>query len=323
MTNVRVRVLVTGSRGKSSIVRLLHAGLEACGLQTWSRITGVVPRELGPCGVRDIQRSAGAHVEEMRWWLRRVPASAEAVVLENSAISPDLQPLAARWLRPGLTILSNVLPDHQEAWGAGSAAAAEALLAGLPPGGLVLLPAALRADEGLRERLEKRRCATRYAAAEDIEGPRHRSVNAGLALAAIDFLGLPVDHARGVVRNTGRDRYDFRIVRHRGAELALAFAVNDIASTRAVFGDLGWNEESTHVVYNHRKDRPGRLESFRGWLAGGRWREVSIIGDRPLRRPAGARYLKRADATSLLGWLQPGERVFGCGNIAGHPLALY
>jgi len=111
------RVLVTGSRGKSSIVRLLHAGMHAAGLRAYARITGVIPRELGPDGIRVISRSAGAHVEEMRWWLRQLPSSAQGIILENSAITADFQALAGCWLRPDVTVLANTLADHQELWG--------------------------------------------------------------------------------------------------------------------------------------------------------------------------------------------------------------
>ncbi|MCG8565277.1 MAG: hypothetical protein MI747_09370, partial [Desulfobacterales bacterium] len=96
------KILVTGSRGKSSVVRLIHAALVACGVKAHGRITGVVPRQLGPEGSRIIVRTAGAHVGEMKWWLKQLPRDTEAVVLENSAIAPDLQPLAGRWLKPDL-----------------------------------------------------------------------------------------------------------------------------------------------------------------------------------------------------------------------------
>jgi len=131
------KVLVTGSRGKSSVVRLLHAALQDAGLRTHARITGVVPRELGPNGVHKISRSSGAHVEEMRWWLKGLPTSAQAIVLENNAITPDFQALAGRWLRPDVTVLANALPDHQEVWGPTRACAAEVLTKGVPRGGQV------------------------------------------------------------------------------------------------------------------------------------------------------------------------------------------
>ena len=157
------RVLVTGSRGKSSTVRLLHAAMQGADLKSYARITGVVPRELGSEGTRTISRSSGAHVEEMRWWLRRLPATAQGIVLENSAITPDLQALAGRWLQPDVTILTNILPDHQEVWGPTRACAAEVLVAGIPKKGQVILAAELKTDEQLLELLERRRCQIEFA----------------------------------------------------------------------------------------------------------------------------------------------------------------
>ena len=119
-----------------------------------------------------------------------------------------------------------------------------------------------------------------------------------------------------------RDSYDFHVVNHAGAELAMAFSVNDIACTRAVFGSLNWPEKDTRLVYNHRYDRPERLKSFVSWLRDSPWRQVLIIGDKPRLRLDFARYMKIKNTESLLKLIQPGDRIFGCGNIAGLPLAL-
>ena len=316
------RILVTGSRGKSGITRLLRAGLEAAGFEAWARITGVEPRQLGPGGIQAILRTSGAHVEEMRWWLRQLPPGADAIVLENSAITPELQELAGRWLRPEITVLSNVLPDHQEAWGPTSAGAAEALAAGLPPGGRVVLPVALHSDEYLLSLLKRRRCELLFAeGAEGSDG--WQAVNRGLALAALEALGVAGDGVRAAMYGLERDRFDFRVLEHGGAEFAMAFTVNDIASTRSLFGALDWQEPDTRLVYNHRADRPGRLRSFRAWLEQRPWREVLIVGDHPLAWKGAGRYLKLANGNELLHLLRPGDRAFGCGNVAGLPLALY
>ncbi|HPI98954.1 MAG TPA: hypothetical protein PLV56_09425, partial [Synergistales bacterium] len=64
-----LKILVTGSRGKSSLVRLIHSALLANGIKAYGRITGVIPRELTPCGEVQILRTNGGHVEEMKWWL--------------------------------------------------------------------------------------------------------------------------------------------------------------------------------------------------------------------------------------------------------------
>ena len=316
------RVLVTGSRGKSSIVRFLHTAMQDAGLQTHARITGVVPRELGPQKTRTISRSCAAHVEEMRWWLRRLPASAQAVVLENSAITADLQGLAGRWLQPDITVLSNILPDHQEVWGPTRACAAEVLTSGIQKGNRVILPAKLESDNYLLELLKRRRCIVNFAVPVADASADFQASNLGLALDAVERLGLERTPALRAMLRLQPDSYDFNVVKHGGAELAMAFSANDIASTRTLFRTLTWPEEETRLIYNHRRDRPERLRSFLGWLNNSRWRDVLIIGDKPRMRRCSARYLHVNNADGLLRLIQPGDRVFGCGNFTGLPLAL-
>ena len=92
----KYRVLVTGTRGKSSLVRLMTAGFRSAGMACFSRITGVIPTELSPHGVRRIIRSREGHIKELQWWLSTVPPVADAIVAENSAVSEEFQPLAAK-----------------------------------------------------------------------------------------------------------------------------------------------------------------------------------------------------------------------------------
>ena len=316
------KVLVTGSRGKSSIVRFLHAALHDAGLQAYARITGVIPRELGPNGIRTISRSTGAHVEEMRWWLRRLPSSAQGIILENSAIAPELQALAGLWLRPDVTVFTNARPDHQEIWGPTRACAAEVLTAGIPKGGPLILPAGLKTDGYLLELLERRVCSIVFAQPAADAGESFRAINLGLALAVGERLGLATVPALQAMRRVQPDRYDFRVINCGGAELAMAFSANDINSTRTLFRSLLWSEQETCLIYNHRADRPGRFRSFVDWLDNSRWREVLIIGDKPRMWSGSAQYLKIKNEKELLGLFQPGDRVFGCGNIAGLPLSL-
>ena len=316
------RVLVTGSRGKSSIVRLLHAAMNAAGLSTYARITGVVPRELGPQNIKTISRSAAPHVEEMRWWLGQLPASAQGIVLENSAITPELQDLAGRWLQPDISIVSNTYADHQEAWGPGDAHAASVLVAGIPRGGRVVVPADAKSDGLLMELLEKRDASIIFAKPIPEAGADHRAANIGLAIATIQNLGLEKELALQAMLALPRDSYDFHVAQHGGAELAMAFSVNDIASTRAVFSSLDWSEADTRLIYNHRHDRPERVKSFVTWLSHSHWQEVLIVGDKPRMRLDFGRYMKIKNTESLLNLFQPGDKVFGCGNIAGLPLAL-
>jgi len=316
------KILVTGSRGKSSVVRLLHAALQDAGLQTHARITGVVPRELGPNGVHAISRSARAHVEEMRWWLKGLPASAQAIVLENSAITPDFQALAGRWLRPDVTVLANALPDHQEVWGPTRACAAEVLTRGIPRGGQVIIPDNLQSESYLLDLLDHRGCKLILSVPAPAAGDDFRAINLGLALTTLRWLELATAPALKVMLRLQPDEYEFGVVNCGGAQVAMAFSANDIASTRTLFRSLNWSEQETRLIYNHRMDRPGRLRSFIDWLSNSRWRQVLIIGDRPSMRLGFARFLPIKNVEGLVQQFQPGDQIFGCGNIAGLPLSL-
>jgi hypothetical protein len=186
----------------------------------------------------------------------------------------------------------------------------------------VVLPGALREDGFLLSLLEERACGRIFATPAEARVEAHRAVNLGLALAVLERLGLPADRALEAMLAMPGDRFDFRVIDCGGTELALAFSVNDIASSRALFESLNWRKQDTRVLYNHRADRPARLKSFLGWLNDSAWQDATIIGDRPLIRSGAARFVRVRSKANLLGLFRPGERVFGCGNIAGVPLAL-
>ncbi len=317
------RILVTGSRGKSSVVRLLHAGLNAGGVATWSKITGVVPRELTPSGERVIMRTAGAHVEEMRWWLKVLPPEAEGVVLENSAVAPELQHLAARWLQPDVTVFTNTYPDHQEVWGPSSAGAAAALIEGIRPGSRVVLPESMAGENAVIVRLQRKRCQLHFAEPVEFEGLElYQRQNMGLAQKTLQFLGIPMTESQRAMLALAPDCCDFRVVRCGEVEFACAFTANDVASTEALFSALPWERETTSLVFNHRRDRPGRFAAFLDWMKSG-WQQVVVIGDSPGRNIPGSRYipLKKGGLQHLLtAGGKEAQRFFGCGNVAGFPL---
>lgn len=265
-------------------MRLITAGLSEIGLNVRGRITGVLPRELTPTGERVITRHAPGHVEEMRWWLRGVPADVDAIVMENSAVSPDLQHLAALWLNPTLVVWTNSRPDHQDAWGDGEQAAMRALSRGIPFGCPLVSGDALNSQSG------------------------YRASNIALAEAALETMGFLCDKARAAMRALGPDIADFRVFDlGDGAMLATAFSANDLESTTNLFSLLGWDSSETCVLYSDRRDRPARLRSFASFLSRP-WREVRVLRGRE----------KEDEVTE---WTR-GKRVFGCGNVAGLPLRI-
>lgn len=258
--------------------------MSSLGLRTRGRITGVLPREFTPAGERLITRHAPGHVEEMRWWLRGIPPDTDAIVMENSAVSPDLQPLAARWLDPTLVVWTNSRPDHQDAWGNSEQAAVRALSRGVPSG-----------------------CA--LVSGDKLSLPsEYRASNIALAEAALDAMGVLCDKASAAMRALGPDIADFRVFDPGGnTALAAAFSANDPESAELLFSSLGWDTRDTCALYSDRRDRPARLRSFAAFLARP-WREVRVLRG-------------RENDDEVTEWMT-GKRVFGCGNVAGLPLRI-
>ena len=188
--------------------------------------------------------------------------------------------------------------------------------------GRVVLPAGLQTEKYLMEQLRRKHCQLVFAEPANTDAEPYRNINLGLALTTLEQLGLATAPALQAMLAMPRDLYDFHIARCGGAQVAMAFSANDIASTRMLFESLKWSPGETRLIYNHRADRPGRLKSFVDWLGQSHWREVLVIGDRPRTHLGFARYLNMKSAQGLVRLFQPGDRIFGCGNIAGLPLSL-
>lgn len=279
-----VRILVTGTRGKSSLVRLIHAGLISQGLRAYGRITGVLPRSLEPDRVRTIRRDSPVSFREMLWWLKSLPPNAEAVVMENSAVSPEYQPAAAKWLNPTLTVITNTRPDHQDAWGNNALAAERAIMLGVPEN----VPVVRGNDEA-----------------------DYRTGNILLALEALRLSGVSVE--REVLEAVPPDIADFRIVGTGEDLTACAFSANDVVSTEMLFASTGWSPEETILLYHHRTDRTARLRAFLKWIDGRSWRDVLFTG-----RTFGSIPVRTAE--DFMSWRHDRGKIFACGNVAGWPL---
>ncbi len=297
------------------MVRLITAALGGAGLQTRGRITGVLPREITGTAETLILRSGPGNVEEMKWWIASLPAGTEAVVLENSAVDPELQPLAFRWLHPSCTVLTNVRPDHEEVWGAGERSAIQALSAGIE-GGPVILPRSVAEIPLLREILEEKGCDLLPCP----DGVSYMEIHLALTEGACRFFGLDEKKGLAAARALPQDLADFRLFSEAEGILASAFSANDTESTEELFRTTGWKREETAILYNSRRDRFARLHSFLPWFRSFPWKGVFLMGSRPLFLPPGMEAAPVRDVAGFEEFVSASGHVFGCGNVAGIPL---
>jgi poly-gamma-glutamate synthase PgsB/CapB len=345
-----VRILVNGSRGKSTVVRLIAGALREAGRLCVARTTGSAARLILPDGSEEqIPRAGRARISEVIGTLRRAArVEADAVVVECMAIQPALQRLLAeRIVQPTITVITNVRDDHLEEMGPSLEDVAASFAGALPRAGLVVT------SEGPFTELLSRETArrgSRFVLASPIalDGCPWEEENTAQAAAVAAALGISEAAARLGMRSARADLGAFRLMRlavsgDKRLVIADAFAANDPTSTAAIIEGLrasGQLPGPLTAVYNHRRDRLPRALRFARWLAEGyrvsTFATIVAVGDlsvpflRALRRGG----VPRSALVDASGIWDP-QRVMGriaaaaatgsivaMGNIAGLGLAL-
>jgi poly-gamma-glutamate synthase PgsB/CapB len=331
---IPVRVHVNGTRGKSTVTRLVAAALRAHGVPTLAKVTGTEARVILPDGSeRPLRRRGRPNVREQLAFLRLARRlRARAVVAECMAIRPDLQAATEDdMLRATVGVVTNVRTDHTEVMGSDLAAIAAALSSTVPRGGVLVLGEP--AFEGLFSARARER-GTRVVVAEPAAAgaPSWLDECTATALAVTRLLGVPDDAAREAMRAAAPDPGAFRAftATFGGSPVPLldARAANDPESLLALAASAPELSGARPIVavYNHRHDRPDRLLRFAPALASLAGGPFLVTGDAPaftlaraVRRASGNRDLPFVPAARLRGALamrHPGA-VLLCGNTRG------
>src|SRR5512140_1906219 len=92
-SSIPIRIHVNGTRGKSSVTRLIAAGLRAGGIPTMAKTTGTLPRIIDMQGLEvPIIRPGRTNIIEQlkvfRYFFNRHP---KAIVIECMAVNPEYQ----------------------------------------------------------------------------------------------------------------------------------------------------------------------------------------------------------------------------------------
>jgi len=256
---VPIRILVNGTRGKSTVTRLIAAGLAAGGLRVYAKTTGSAARIILPdLSEREIRKHGSAKrrpsIMEHKWFVRAAyKAGAQAIVAECMAIRPEtIGVLETRLAHSTIGVITNVRLDHLDTMGTELESVAEALGESIPERGKAFV-----GSEGMDEEIKavfSRMAAQRGAQLAfvpiDEETQALRSAfaypihaqNLALALAICSACGVSREIAlRGMqdakpdpgVRSTILTSWRIHKVR-----VINAFAANDPQSTLEM-----WNEE--------------------------------------------------------------------------------
>ena len=277
LTRIPVRIHVNGTRGKSSVTRLIAAGLRAGGIRTCAKTTGTLPRMIFPDGQEyPVFRPSRANViEQLRVVRTAVAQRAEALVVECMALHPQLQSLCELQLvRSTHGVVTNARPDHLDVMGPGVADVARALAGTVPIGGKLFTTEQSQLAE-FKTAARDRNCSVVAVGDEEIAGLTWDEIarfshiehpeNVALALRVCADLGVPRAVALRGMWNGTPDPGVMSMYQldDRGRQITFVngFAANDPEST-----GQNWNMvvdrfaavERRIALFNCRADRPDR-----------------------------------------------------------------
>lgn len=343
LASIEIRIHVNGTRGKSSVSRLIAAILREAGIRTVAKTTGTTPRLIFPDGEEEpVCRNGPPNIGELTRVMKRAgELGARAIVFECMAVDPRYQRIAeGRIVQPTLTVITNARLDHTDVQGASRVEVA----AGFPvrPGGTLVTADPLVAQvlgPGVTDADGIVHVAPPFEGDLALRYLEHPE-NAGLALKVAELLGIPRDVAVRGMRRCTPDPGRALVVQvgsgPSGWRLVNLFAANDPESTFHALDTVGspfTTATRPIVLFVCRADRAARSAEFAGELAARQdeFSAVVVWGDRTramsrLARARGLRSERLVDAgsmgpaalTRLLESSMNGHRVVvGMGNIVG------
>ena len=268
---------VNGTRGKSTVTRMIHALFVRQGMAAYGKTTGSAARFLLPDGrEKPVLRLGPANVREQR---NMMIYSAffgkernKVLVFECNAIDAELQHLSMKWLRPDITVITNAREDHVQELG-NAAQIAEAFANAIPDNSVLVTSDIKYA--GLWEAAAKQKNLTlKIVHPDEMEQMPLCSgfpENTACVLGVADHLGINRNMALTAVTDHNPDAGAFKIYSWKHLTQNIIFAdaraANDIESTNRLishtFGVLKPVKNFQRVLLLvNREDRPDRTRDF-------------------------------------------------------------
>lgn len=347
LSRIPVRIHVNGTRGKSSVTRLIAAGLRSANNATLGKTTGSSPRILDLYGKdRHIHRLSNASIGEQTRFLRYFSRfRPQAVVLECMAVQPQYQWVSEqRMIRSTHSVITNSRMDHLEEMGPRLDDITRSLGNTIPFNGQVFTAEQENLD--IFERIAGNRNSSIHAvsgadvSAADMHGFNHieHPDNVALALSVCNSLGISREQALEAMKHAQPDPGALRVweLAKNGSTLTFvnAFAANDPQSTLQIWNMIkdhpGLDYKHVCAFMNTRVDRVSRTRQLLDLVLGDIDPDRLVVrGDRLDRyekdyfNKLGDRvhtHTEQESPAELVADLldQPdGTLIFGIGNIVG------
>lgn len=278
LKKISIRILVNGTRGKSSVTRYIAAVLRASNKKTIGKITGIIPTIIYPDGSeRMIRRIGPARIQEqLRLISMASRHSIDCLVLECMSVTPELQKWESRILKPHIYVITNIRDDHREQMG-NIENQVEAICNAVP-NNTIVVTGEWRFLSKIKASVELKKSSLINADDTELKYPEISSCafksNIKTASAVCDTLKIPNEYYKDAILKCIRDNEDDLIEFYSGnnkISFINGFAVNDITSAEEFLNYWAGRLEGLkkiNIIFNSRADRPLRSLLFARWFAG-------------------------------------------------------
>lgn len=279
--SIPIRIHVNGTRGKSSVTRLIGAALRQAGIKTITKVTGTYPRLILEDGSETaIYRKAAANIIEQLSIVRLAAVNkTQALVLECMAVQPQYQSITEKkMIHSTIGVITNVRMDHVEVMGYTLEEICDSLSTTIPHKQHLFT-----AEKIMFERLKKaclqnqteiHQADEASVSDEEMKGfnyLEHRE-NVALALKVSQHLGIDRKIALQGMYNALPDAGALKLSRVEAFQKQLnfinAFAANDPQSTLMIWEKLIEEKRISGlrmILLNTRQDRLERAKQL-SWM---------------------------------------------------------
>lgn len=280
---IPIRIHVNGTRGKSSVTRLIGAGLRAGGYKTITKVTGTFPRMILPDGTEvAVHRKQGANIlEQLKIVEFCAKQKADVLLIECMALQPNYQKITERQMvKATHGVITNIRLDHLDVMGPTLMNVAEAL-SGTVPKKAKLFSAEDRLGRFLEKKTKKAKSELHLAdkttvSEDEMAGFSYieHAENVALALDICESLNVPREDALLAMYKTIPDEGALKEFQYVSENYQMNFynalAANDPESSKVIWNNVEQqhgSEKEYVVLFNSRKDRKSRSEEMIAFIS--------------------------------------------------------
>ncbi len=272
---IPTRIVVNGTRGKSTVTRLVAAGLVGGGFRVMAKTTGTKPNIIinNEQEIPVVRLGRANIKEQLLIFKRAVNERVDAIVFENMSLRPDLQIMEeSKIIQPQFVVITNVRQDHLDVMGPTPVDIVRNFINAVPQGSTVFT-----AENDLfpvmSEYAERKGIKLIKASEEEVKPEEmakfpyveHRE-NVALALKVCAFLGIPRERALNEMYRYIPDPGVLKkyVLNFSGKKAVLynAMAANDPDSTYLIYERLITDKSNFYVLMNCRSDRVDRSKQM-------------------------------------------------------------